>query len=81
MVKVKKPRAFIDQWVVRENTLGEKWLEGKIDGHERQFQFIATIQSTSAIIREDYANNEVETLNTIYTLGKQFYPFPNRVFP
>ncbi len=75
-MEFKKPEAFIDEWTLRDEG-GYKWLEGKITGHENQEQFIMTFQSTSAIVREDYANNEVETENTIYKLGKQFIPLPH----
>lgn len=65
-----KPTACIDQWTLVKTPDGGRVLLGKISGHPQQERFLMSFQHTSYLIREDYENGMVETLNTIYLLGQ-----------
>lgn len=66
-----KQKARLENWHLRSNGFdGETRLHGQVYGHPRFKDGDAVI--TSKLINKDWKNNLVETLNTIYTLGKQY---------
>lgn len=69
-LKVEKPTAHIDQWVLERDATGF-YLTGVVSNHQRQDDFKAERQRTSRVVLFDGDNNAAETLNTRYTLGAQ----------
>lgn len=66
-----KGRARIDNWRAFPSKRAPLYLVGTISYHTRQRQFQSSTQETSHIVKYDFANNWVETQNTIYILGSE----------
>lgn len=69
----KKFRGAIENWKVVDwcKSTGEKVVTGNIFSDEDRFED-GTFIRTSAIVKLDYENNKLETLNSIYDLGKEY---------
>lgn len=61
-----KATAHIDEW-----TYDGGVLIGRVSNHSRQGEFKAPLQMTSTVLRLDREKGEAETLNTLYTLGRE----------
>lgn len=66
-----KQTAYIDNW--REESIFPygTCLIGRVTKHELQHQFHSDKQATSRLISIDREKGVAETINTIYTLGKE----------
>jgi hypothetical protein len=66
-------RGVIENWKVVDYcySTGEQVVTGRIFGDEDRFED-GTFIRTSAIVKIDYENKRLETLNSIYTLGKEY---------
>lgn len=62
-----KQTARIENWWVEDNPSGSKSLCGEV--HDHPVQSNGTIVRTSRILHVD--ETKVETVNTVYTLGKE----------
>ena len=70
--KTKPFRGVIENWKVVDwcKSTGEKVVTGAIFGDEDRFED-GTFIRTSAIVKLDYENKKLETLNSLYDLGKE----------
>lgn len=66
-----KGHAKITNWRAVPNKERPRFLYGEVSHHIRQGEFEATTQQTSPIVSFDFEKGEVETRNTIYTLGEE----------
>ena len=66
-------RGTIQNWKehVWDASMGEVVVMGNIFGDEGRFED-GTFIRTSAIVKLDYENKKLETLNSVYTLGKEY---------
>ena len=73
METVKPFRGTIENWKehVWDASMGEVVVMGNIFGDEDRFED-GTFIRTSAIVKLDYENKKLETLNSVYTLGKEY---------
>ena len=73
MDNVKPFRGTIENWKehVWDASMGEVVVMGNIFGDEDRFED-GTFIRTSAIVKLDYENKKLETLNSVYTLGKEY---------
>ena len=71
--KTKPFRGVIQNWKVVDwcYSTGEKVVKGNIFGDEDRFED-GTFIRTSAIVKLDYENKKLETLNSLYDLGKEY---------
>lgn len=71
--KTKPFRGVIQIWKVVDycKSTGEKVVTGNIFGDEDRFED-GTFIRTSAIVKLDYENKKLETLNSVYELGKEY---------
>jgi hypothetical protein len=73
-IETNKPfRGTIDNWKVHVwcASMDESVVVGNIFGDEDRFEDGAFIR-TSAIVKIDYENKKLETLNSVYCLGKEY---------
>lgn len=66
-----KQTAHIDNWSEENTYPYGTCLVGHITKHARQTQFHSDRQATSTVISIDREKGVAETMNTIYTLGKE----------
>lgn len=73
MEQTKPFRGTINNWRVLDYcySTGEQVVVGNIFGDEDRFED-GTLIRTSSIVKLDYENNKLETLNSIYDLGKEY---------
>ena len=66
-------RGTIQNWKehVWDASMGEVVVMGNIFGDEDRFEDGTSIR-TSAIVKLDYENKKLETLNSLYDLGKEY---------
>lgn len=73
MEQTKPFRGTINNWRVLDHyySTGGQVVAGNIFGDEDRFED-GTLIRTSSIVKLDYENNKLETLNSIYDLGKEY---------
>lgn len=66
-----KQTAYIDDWSEVNTFPYGTCLIGRVTKHERQHEFHSDKQATTRLVNIDREKGVAETLNTIYTLGKE----------